>query len=559
VTADNGNFTNLTSLGNSTLGNVTAGNITATTLNVTGQTILSGLNNTGPLNNIGNLTNTGNTTLTGTTNINGVLNMSNATVIGLNIDPGSLAADRILGDPTAPLSSNGVTGTNDVVNGTGGVITYKQGLTKTIAANTTIGDRLAGAQYQTQVAGNEFIDGNLYVNGDTAFVGTHSATSTVDASSNLASSQLAGKTTGVIGQTGITTTAPVTDLVTNTTKVESVASTTLTNGVGTTNGLQVFEDRTRLTGGGETAGAPSSSITLNSTGTTLLGGAPGTLASNGVTGITATNPGASTGSGGIEVLSTPATVAPNTTIGDRLNGVTYQDKVSGNTLVDGNLYVNGDTAFVGKTGATSTVVGDLGTSKLEGATAGVTGQTGVVVKGAPVVDPVTGAVAPAPESVASTTLTNGLGQTNGLKVYEDRTELSGGTQQPAKLTMNDNGATFSNSTGGPAKVTGVADGTTKYDAVNYGQLQDLSGDMNNIAERAYSGISQASAMAAIPAPMAGHHYSVGMGSGFYAGQQAIAFGGKADVGEHIRLSAAMGSGFGSTSQMSANAGAGFSW
>jgi hypothetical protein len=66
-------------------------------------------------------------------------------------------------------------------------------------------------------------------------------------------------------------------------------------------------------------------------------------------------------------------------------------------------------------------------------------------------------------------------------------------------------------------------------------------------------------MASIPAQMAGHHYGIGMGSGFYAGQQAIAFGGKADVGEHIRLSAAVGTGFGSSSAMSANAGAGFSW
>jgi autotransporter adhesin len=390
-------------------------------------------------------------------------------------------------------------------------------------------------------------------------VGTNSATSTVIG--KRSSSKLAGATTGVIGQTGITTATPVTDIVTGTTATESVAATTLTNGVGKTNGLQVFEDRTNLTGGGDTAGAPSSSISLSSTGTTILGGgATGTLASNGSTGSTATNPGASVGSGGISVLSTPATVAPNTTIGDRLNGVTYQDKINGNTLVDGNLYVNGDTKFVGNTAATSTVVGGAGTSKFDPA-ATVSGQTGIQTSTAtnpvPVTDIATGQTAS--ESVASTTLTNGAGKTNGLQVFEDRTNLTGGAQQPTSLTMNDNGATFATSTGAPAKVTGVADGTTKYDAVNYGQLQALSSDMGNIAQRAYSGISQASAMASIPAPMAGHHYSVGMGSGFYAGQQAIAFGGKADVGEHIRLSAAMGTGMGSTSQMSANAGAGFSW
>ena len=326
--------------------------------------------------------------LNGTTIINGVLNVSNATVIGLNIDPGSLAADRILGDPAAPLSSNGVngvnvtTGTNDVVNGTGGVITYKNGLIKTVAANTTIGNRLAGVKYQTQVAGNQFIDGNLYVNGDTAFVGTNSATSTVDASKNLASSKLAGATTGVIGQTGITVYAPVTDIVKGTTATEAVASTTLTNGLGKTNGLQVFEDRTNLTGGGQT---------------------------------------------------------------------------------------------------------------------------------------------------------------------------------PSSLTLNNNGATFATSTGAPAKVTGIADGTTKYDAVNFGQLQALSNNMDGIAAKAYSGIAQSAAMNSIPTGMAGHHYGIGIGSGFYAGQQAIAFGGGADVGEHIKVKAAVANGFGTSSAMTANVGAGFSW
>jgi hypothetical protein len=392
------------------------------------------------------------------------------------------------------------------------------------------------------VNGNELVDGNLYVNGDTAFVGTNSATSTVIG--KRSSSKLAGSTTGVIGQTGITMSTPeapvpVVDIVTGQTANESVASVTLTNGRGQTGGLQVFEDRTSLSGG------------TNAT---------TQVASNGVNGAPSGQ--APVGSGAITVYNAGnvQSVAPNSTIGDRLNGVQYQDKINGNTLVDGNLYVNGDTKFVGNTAATSTVVGGAGTSKFDPA-ASVSGQTGIQTSTAanpvPVTDIVTGKTAS--ESVASTTLTNGAGKTNGLQVFEDRTNLTGGSQQSSSLTLNDNGATFSTPSGAPAKVTGVADGTSKYDAVNFGQLQALSSDIGNVAERAYSGISQASAMASIPAPMAGHHYSVGMGSGFYAGQQAIAFGGKADVGEHIRLSAAMGTGMGSTSQMSANAGAGFSW
>ncbi|MDP3007625.1 MAG: YadA-like family protein [Methylococcales bacterium] len=479
----------------------------------------------------------GNTTLGNITfGPNSSANFTGVNVTGLDVN---VTLTQIRG-AAEPFASNGVNGTASLLDtntGAGAMTTFKSTSVQTVAANTTIGNQLAGAKYQSLVNGNQLIDGNLYVNGDTAFVGTNSATSTVVG--KRSSSKLAGATTGIVGKTGITTGTPVTDIVTGATATESVASVTLTNGNGQTGGLQVFEDRTSLSGG------------TNAT---------TQVASNGVSGTPAGQ--APVGSGAITVYNARnvQSVAPNTTIGDRLNGAQYQGKINGNTLVDGNLYVNGDTKFVGNTAATSTVVGGAGTSKFNPA-ASVSGQTGIQTSTAtnpvPVTDIATGKTAS--ESVASTTLTNGAGKTNGLQVFEDRTNLTGGGQQSSSLTLNDNGATFSAPNGAPAKVTGVADGTSKYDAVNFGQLQDLSSDLGNVAERAYSGISQASAMAAIPAPMAGHHYSVGMGSGFYAGQQAIAFGGKADVGEHIRLSAAMGTGMGSTSQMSANAGAGFSW
>jgi len=480
----------------------------------------------------------GNTTLGNVTfRPNSSVNFTGVNVTGL--DGLNVTLTQIRG-AAEPFASNGVNGTASLLDtntGAGAMTTFKSTSVQTVAANTTIGNQLAGAKYQSLVNGNELIDGNLYVNGDTAFVGTNSATSTVVG--KRSSSKLAGATTGIIGKTGITTGTPVTDIVTGATATESVAAVTLTNGNGQTGGLQVFEDRTSLSGG------------TNAT---------TQVASNGINGAPAGQ--APVGSGAITVYNAGnvQSVAPNTTIGDRLSGVQYQDKINGNTLVDGNLYVNGDTKFVGNTAATSTVVGGVGTSKFDPG-ASVSGQTGIQTSTAtnpvPVTDIATGKTAS--ESVASTTLTNGAGKTNGLQVFEDRTNLTGGSQQSSSLTLNNNGATFSTPTGAPAKVTGVADGTSKYDAVNFGQLQALSSDIGNVAERAYSGIAQSSAMSAIPAPMAGHHYSVGMGSGFYAGQQAIAFGGKADVGEHIRLSAAMGTGMGSTSQMSANAGAGFSW
>ena len=616
VNANNGNFTNLSASGNVNIGeNLTAGNITArnnltgnnfsannvtlgsgnvtgnltvgnltsrndiiaqnnvsgingnftnvhsNNLTVTGQTIMSGLNNTGPLNNTGNLSNagqttlTGNNTFTGNTTVNGLLNLTNATVVGLNW-PNAANVSRISGDQVTPFATNAMTGTNtafETTGRTGAVTTYSGNSIQTVAANTTIGNRLQGAQYQNLVNGNQYIDGNVFVNGDTTIVGRNSATMEVVGKNGT--SKLAGATQGVTGLVGITTNTPVTDIETGKTTTEAVASLTLTNGLGHTHGVQVFEDRVVIKGG-----TASNQLVLTDNTIGLEGGS--TIASNGVTGITKTSPGASVGSGAFSVATAPVTVAPNTTIGNRLNGVTYQDKLNGNTLIDGNLYVNGDTAFVSKNYGTSTVIGDIDSSKLQNATAGVTGQTGVVTKGTPVVDPVRGTIVAAPESVAYTTLTNGVGTTNGLKVYEDRTELTGGSSnsQQTTLVMNNDGAKFSNtSTGAPTKVTGVADGTSQYDAVNYGQLRALQNNMDNGLQSAYSGIAQSTAMGAVPSPMAGHHYAVGVGTGFYAGQQAIAFGGKADVGEHVRVSAAFGSGFGSTSQMAANAGVGFSW
>ncbi|MFI3198515.1 MAG: YadA-like family protein, partial [Methylococcaceae bacterium] len=83
--------------------------------------------------------------------------------------------------------------------------------------------------------------------------------------------------------------------------------------------------------------------------------------------------------------------------------------------------------------------------------------------------------------------------------------------------------------------------------------------VNQTANRAYSGIAQIAAMAAIPAPAAGKNYSIGMGGGFYAGQQAIAFGGKATIAENFSVGASFGTGFGSTSSMAASVGAGYSF
>ena len=67
------------------------------------------------------------------------------------------------------------------------------------------------------------------------------------------------------------------------------------------------------------------------------------------------------------------------------------------------------------------------------------------------------------------------------------TLVGGGTN----MALSSSGAHFSNASGGPVTVSGVADGRSRYDAVNYGQLQDVE----RLASR---GIAAGSAMSNIP-------------------------------------------------------------
>lgn len=150
------------------------------------------------------------------------------------------------------------------------------------------------------------------------------------------------------------------------------------------------------------------------------------------------------------------------------------------------------------------------------------------------------------ERTASLTVANTSGNTHGLVVQESKTTISGGTNSTS-LTLDDSGARFANvATGAPVKVTGVADGTTDFDAVNWRQLKG-----------AYAGIASVAALAAIPAPAAGHRFSVGMGYGNFKSMHAIAVGVKAAIAKNI--SATLGLGYNDNSKETVNAGIGFSW
>jgi len=155
------------------------------------------------------------------------------------------------------------------------------------------------------------------------------------------------------------------------------------------------------------------------------------------------------------------------------------------------------------------------------------------------------------ESAASLVLTNGAGETHGLVVTERQLTLSGGTYSNS-MTLNDNGATFQNSaTGGPVKVTGVADGSSKYDAVNYGQLEDVESKVSG-------GVAMVAGLASIPQVEQCKTYSLGAGTGFYNGETAIAVGGSVRVARNAIFKGGISFST-SDSEPVGNAGIAFSW
>jgi hypothetical protein len=284
------------------------------------------------------------------------------------------------------------------------------------------------------------------------------------------------------------------------------------------------------------------STTINNTGNASIGGTLGvtgntnlsTLSTSGLATLNSANVTNNLSVGGTSSLSGKLTANNGATINGggsitSTNGTNSVVVNNAGTTITGALNINGSVNMIGSGASSNTQ-----SSNLAGAGTGTVGQISVNTKG------VNGAT----ESSAEITLTNGYGNTHGLQVYEDKAVLSGGTHSTT-LTLDDSGATFQNSAGSPVRVTGVADGSSDYDAVNYRQLK-----------KAYSGIASASALAAIPSPVPGKNFSLGVGYGHFEASDAFAIGGKAIFGKSI--SADFGVGL-SDSQTTVNAGLGYSF
>lgn len=412
---------------------------------------------------------------------------------------------------TATLSTSGLATLNSVAVTNSATL----GGTLGVAGVTTLGSTLL-------VGGATTLNGSTQVNhtlGVTGAVTLGSTMSVADATT-LNGATTVNNTLTVTGATNINTTGAA-----------------ATN-IGSTNAVSVF-----------TAQGGNSQLSVTNNKAELRSGT-GT-ASNGKLGT-----GALIGGGGFASYANAQTVTNGSTVGNLLEGNQYVNRINGNALIDGNLYINGALNYVSSNAANTAVLGSgVQTSNLAGATQATSGGTAVVMKGATASQAVvdangkifdTASTSIADQSTAALTLTNGLGNTHGVVVTESQTTLSGGNLSTS-MTLNDNGARFSNSaTGAPVTVTGVADGRSDSDAVNVRQFAGA--------------VASTAAMTNIPGVDTNKQASIGIGFGNFMGHSALAFGGNYRFSSNGVFKASVATGLNSGgSQATVGLGAGWSW
>jgi hypothetical protein len=269
----------------------------------------------------------------------------------------------------------------------------------------------------------------------------------------------------------------------------------------------------------------TNSLTVAGTGTTNSG--PMTLESTGVTGAT--------------TLSSTLDVSGNLTATGTTNTIGAAGS-SANTITGATNTITGATT-VTSTGTANQMIVDATSSRFvsaDGFSNATVGDdsVGLLADSDALSTNARSSLSMAPTS-ASLLVNTDSGVSHGISIGQTSTVISGGTTSTS-LTLDDNGATFQDDdTGGPAKVTGVADGVGGYDAVNMRQYRKLEDRIDT----AYSGIASVAAIAAIPAPVPGKDFSVGVGFGNFESQSAIGLGGKALVGEEKDITLTAGVGF----------------
>lgn len=464
-------------------------------ISVSGSTTLSGSTSiAGNLGVLGSVSSSG-LTSTGMTNINA--SGSAATNVGT-----STSTTTILGttNVTGATTINGTGASATAIGGVGAsAVTVTSGSSSVTTSNTGVSVVGSGSNSWTATTGSNTIQANTGNN----VINALGVNGRNDLTANL--------TTGVnnieakYNNMGVTTGASI-NAIGNTTVGTTVSSYGGTGYSVLNNSSATFGTNAALngtTGGMVQTDATTASIRASNSGTLATNGSNGTMVVGTGGGYTAYATAQSTGTG---------------SIGGVVDNKSYTNKISGNTYVDGNVYINGTLDYVSSNSANTSVIGATSaTSVLAGATQATTAGTAIVLKGSngtqTVVDAngkLTNVTGLATESTASLTLTNGVGNTHGLVVTETQSTLSGGVNS-SSLTLSDNGATFSDSaTGSPVQVHGVNDGTSDFDAVNVRQFAGA--------------IASVTAMANIPQVDQDKTYAVGVGMGSFMGKTALAAG-----------------------------------
>ena len=466
---------------------------------------------------------------------------------------GTTSVETKVGDSTIKTDVNGttITGkTNSMTSGTTGntIINGESGNTITAAAGAT-----------NAINGDTDITGTLDVTGTTNINTTGNAATTIGSANNTSAVTIASGSASLVTKNGNNTLT----VVDGTNTIEATGT-----------GKNVVKGTTEINATGNaattigSADANAGDVTLRSSGNSLV--------INKVTGTKVT--------GNMEVtgntqLDGTLTVAKNTTLNGDVNKIGKEDGSStSNTLTAKNNTIKATGANTIKAGDDTNGYNQIvvnNTGAAEGVIVNAIGTTnGVVMNGGVATGQPGNATMVLSGTKAALTASTGTGlDINGATA--DTTTLSGGTStgtagtagtastvtladnsarimtaggngmwadaSSANLTgggntlsMSSSGARFSNASGGPVKVTGVANGTSKYDAVNYGQLQDVE----RLASR---GIASVTAMTNIPQVEQGKTFAVGAGIGSYNGYQALAIGASGRIMDDLVFKASIGS------------------
>jgi len=453
------------------------------------------------------------------------------------------AAPMILVGAGTKIDDAGAAGAVDAVAATGDKVSISAAAVELVGNSTVTGTLTTSDKLEVTAGGLNVVAGGATISGNSTVTGTLGVTQQTTTAGIKDSVLIDAKDItagGTLGVIGATTTAGITDSVLIDAKDITAGGTLGVIGATTTAGITdsgtIAATNVTVSGSTTTKGIDNGNGGILQAG--AITGATNITASGDVTANKLTD-------GVVSITGGNITGVKSITVGDlTVNGTFTRSTASADAI--------SNTSNVG----ISNVVGSATANNL--AAGGVVNYTNLISGSAMSLDNTSATMtAVAGSSKASVALASDsamLGVTNtttakfhGVEVGLNSTKISGGTQTTS-LNLDDTGAHFSSTlgAGGNAQVTGVADGINKNDAVNRSQLNT-----------AYAGVASVAALAALPQPAPGRHFSVGVGSSYYQGESGLAVGMKGSLTDTTQFS--LGGSWNSSGEGLVNGGVGMSW